>query len=153
MSNSNGPERRGGSEPPVSRRNVVVGAAFTALAVALGLACADDGPQADIGRVRTSNPADLPGTGQVVHIQSLDNTFRPDRVEIAAGTEVVWENVGRNDHDVLPSDGGDWGVDQAHFGPGATYSHVFTEPGEVSYYCSIHGTPTAGMVGTIVVTG
>ena len=32
-------------------------------------------------------------------------------------------------------------------GPGATYSHVFTEPGEVTYYCTIHGTADAGMVG------
>ncbi len=95
----------------------------------------------------------MPGSGQVAHIQSLDNTFRPDRIEVAAGTEVVWENVGRNDHDVVPADGGSWGVSKDAFGPGATYSHVFTEPGEVTYYCTIHGTPTVGMTGTIVVTG
>ena len=73
-------------------------------------------------------------------------------MEVAAGTEVVWTNVGRNDHDIEAADGS-WGVGKELFGPGETYSHVFTEPGEVTYYCTIHGTANAGMVGTVVVTG
>ena len=83
----------------------------------------------------------------------LDNTFRPDEVEVAAGTEVVWENGGRNDHNVLPVEGDDWGVEADDFAPGDVYSYRFTEPGTYAYYCSLHGTTTAGMVGTIVVTG
>ena len=145
-----------GEHPPVSRRSMLVGGAFTAIAVVLGVACADDGPQADVGRVVTSldppPPTGLPGSGQVLAIQSLDNAFRPDRVEVAAGTEIVWTNVGRNDHDIEAADG-TWGVRKESFGPGSTYSHVFTEPGEVPYYCTIHGMPHAGMTGTVVVTG
>ena len=145
-----------GEHRPVSRRSVLVGGAFTAAAVVLGMACADDGPQSEVGRAVTSldppPPTGLPGSGQVVAIQSLDNAFRPDRVEIAAGTEVVWTNVGRNGHDIEAADGS-WGVGKELFRPGETFSHVFTEPGEVSYYCTIHGTPTAGMTGTVVVTG
>ena len=145
-----------GEHPPVSRRSMLVGGAFTAIAVVLGVACADDGPQADVGRVVTSldppPPTGLPGSGQVLAIQSLDNAFRPDRVEVAAGTEVVWTNVGRNDHDIQAADDS-WGIGKESFGPGSTYSHVFTEPGEVPYYCTIHGMPHAGMTGTVVVTG
>jgi len=145
-----------GEHRPVSRRSVLVGGAFTAAAVVLGMACADDGPQSEVGRAVTSldppPPTGLPGSGQVVAIQSLDNAFRPERVEVAAGTEVVWTNVGHNGHDIHADDGS-WGVGKELFRPGETFSHVFTEPGEVPYYCTIHGTPTAGMVGTVVVTG
>ena len=37
------------------------------------------------------------------------------------GTEVLWENRGRNEHDVLPADAGeDWGVEKPAFDPGDT---------------------------------
>ena len=32
-----------------------------------------------------------------------------------------------------------------------TYEHTFSEPGVYHYYCSIHGTTTAGMVGSVTV--
>ena len=85
-------------------------------------------------------------------VDVIDNSFRPASLEVAAGTEVVWENRGRNAHDVLPVDGDDWGVAADQFQPKATYSHRFTEAGTYEYYCSLHGTTTKGMVGTIVVT-
>jgi plastocyanin len=145
-----------GERRPVSRRSVLLGGAFTAAAAVIGMACADDGPQSEVGRAVTSldpPPATgLPGSGQVVAIRSLDNAFRPDRVQVRAGTEVVWTNEGRNHHDIHAADGS-WGVDKGSFGPGSSYSHVFTEPGEAPYYCTIHGTPHAGMTGTVVVTG
>jgi plastocyanin len=37
------------------------------------------------------------------------------------------------------------------FQPGDEYRHVFSEPGEYRYYCTIHGTAEVGMVGTVVV--
>ncbi len=93
--------------------------------------------------------------GESGTVQASDNTFRPDPLEIVAGTEVVFENRGRNEHDVLPK--GDpaattWGVQKESFAPGDAYSHVFTTPGTYAYYCSIHGTDEVGMVGSIVVT-
>lgn len=91
------------------------------------------------------------GAGAEVGVQSIDNTFRPDRVEIAPGTAVVWTNLGRNAHDISPAEGDEWGVAAADFPPGASYRHVFTEPGEVAYYCTIHGSEHFGMIGTIVV--
>lgn len=96
------------------------------------------------------------GAGTVVTIESLDNVFRPEVIEIEPGTEVVWVNRGRNAHDVVPTGDGpdnDWGIALSEFTPGTSYSHVFTEPGEYPYYCSAHGTKTRGMIGTIVVNG
>lgn len=103
--------------------------------------------------------------GETITIQALDNSFRPVEFEIAAGTEVVFENRGRNDHNILPdavandegltallADGEGWGVVAAEFVPGDTYTHVFDVPGTYAYYCSIHGSPGAGMYGSLVVT-
>jgi plastocyanin len=91
--------------------------------------------------------------GEVVNVLALDNTFRPETIEISAGTEIVWTNGGRNDHNVLPIEGDDWGVQTEDFTPQDVYSHVFTTPGTYPYYCSIHGTTEVGMIGTVVVTG
>ncbi|CAN5624627.1 hypothetical protein BH23ACT3_BH23ACT3_02830 [soil metagenome] len=149
---------------------VVATAAMAAMIVA---SCADDGPgivvlpppapvvattvpstgaESDLA-LDTGSPVPVAPNGQSVRVQSLDNTFRPDTVEITAGTEVVFTNDGRNDHDVIASDGAAWGVVAEMFAPGNEYRHVFTLPGEYPYYCSIHGTADFGMIGTIVVTG
>jgi plastocyanin len=128
----------------------------TPLALAAGVvlgACSGDGD--DGSGVTSAVPAPaapLATTGVTYTVQALDNTFRPETIEVAVGDEVVFDNVGRNEHNVVPVDGDAWGVETAGFAPGDTYSHVFTEPGEYPYYCSLHGTATAGMIGRVVVT-
>ena len=71
---------------------------------------------------------------------------------IAPGTEVVWVNRGRNEHDLISDSSMAFGAVAANFAPGDEYRFVFTEPGEFPYHCTIHGTSEIGMVGTIVVT-
>jgi plastocyanin len=114
------------------------------LVVALGLlaGCGDDGGQ-EVTLV----------DGVLEDVDAIDNTFRPETVEVPAGTEVHWTNRGRNEHNVLPVDGDEWGVEAEAFAPEDEYTHRFTEPGTYAYYCSLHGTTTQGMVGEIVVTG
>ena len=92
-------------------------------------------------------------TGVVIPVVALDNSFRPNLIEIEVGDEVLWENRGLNEHNVLQVEGDGWGVTVDDFQPGAIYAHVFTEPGEYRYYCSIHGNESVGMVGTVIVTG
>lgn len=154
---------------------------FAATSLLFAAACADDGPavttqggsppptsalqpaHAPESDQEPSAPEQEPSAtvGASVRVQTLDNSFRPEVVEIAVGTEVVWTNDGRNDHDVTPSDATPsevadgttaWGVTSADFEPGAEYRHVFDAPGEYPYYCSIHGTPDAGQTGLIIVT-
>ena len=73
-------------------------------------------------------------------------------IEVVAGTEVLWTNNGRNDHNVLPVDESQtWGVDTEDFTPGDEYPSLFDTPGTYLYYCSIHGTKTVGMVGSVTV--
>lgn len=121
-------------------------AALAAVSTVGGLACGTSGS----GEVAQT------GAGTVVEVVAVDNTFKPEVIEVEPGTEVVWVNRGRSNHDVVPTDASDdkdWGIALGVFTPGETYSRVFTEPGEYPYYCTVHGTQTRGMVGKVVVKG
>jgi plastocyanin len=86
-----------------------------------------------------------------VKISSRDNTFIPEDVTVTAGTKLVWNNDGRNDHNIVPVGDTPFHVDTAAFGPKATYEYVADKPGTYDYFCSIHGTSTKGMIGTVQV--
>jgi len=110
-----------------------------------GLSAGADGPS---GKV----PKDVVVmAGNHVFVNALDNTFRLPDIQIKPGTTVTWTNKGHNDHDVMPARGDTWGTKVDGFGPGASYSTRFDRPGVYPYYCSIHGSKTTGMVGTVVV--
>jgi plastocyanin len=96
-----------------------------------------------------------PPNGAQASVTALDNNFVTQSLAVVAGTEVVFTNNGRNPHNVVPADdpkATEWGVLEADFQPKDTYSRVFDRPGTYVYYCTIHGTPTAAMFGTITVT-
>ena len=127
----------------------------------VGCSGGDDEPQGSVQSTpavdaTVAPPADTyPANGEVAEVLSLDNNFVPQTVTVVAGTEVLWNNNGRNGHNVLPESDPQattWGVQVEQFQPGDTYSHLFDRPGTYVYYCSIHGTSTAGMFGTIIVT-
>ena len=143
----------------------------------LMVSCGADGPDAAPSDVKppseveaavTTTIATVPPNGETITIQVLDNSYRPSDYEIKAGTEVVFENRGRNDHNILPeSVNGDaelaallasdmsptsWGIESTAFTPGDSYTHLFNVPGVYKFYCSIHGAPGAGMYGTLTVS-
>jgi plastocyanin len=116
-------------------------------------AAGDDGLSTSDGSSAASVPEDVVVIDtNPAAVTVLDNSFRPENIEVTAGTEVVWTNKGRNEHNILHVEGDEWGVEVDDFQPGAGYSHTFDEAGVYRYYCSIHGTTDAGMIGTIVVT-
>jgi len=90
-------------------------------------------------------------TGQDdVVIQVRDNAFVGDHVTVSAGTTVTFDNRGHNPHNAVPvEDGAFTEVATGSLDPGQAATVVFDEPGEYAYYCTLHGTETAGMVGTI----
>ncbi len=91
-----------------------------------------------------------PFSGEVVTVK--DNSFSPETLEIEPGTTVRWVNEGRNDHDIVPVEQySDFGVEKEDFAPGDTYEFTFDEPGVFEYWCTLHGTETDGMIGTVVV--
>jgi plastocyanin len=106
----------------------------------------DDGPALDGVVVVDGAQAD---------VKVLDNSFNDKNIQVAPGTKVVWTNDGRQDHDVVPAEDGEgaegFGVEPDGFGPDAVYEFTFEEPGTYRYFCSLHGTAVAGMVGAVVV--
>ncbi len=118
--------------------------ATTLLLSGLGLtACGSSGDDVELVEGVTEN------------VDALDNSFAPEEITIPAGAEIVFQNRGRNDHNVIPADPDeDWTIEVDGFKPGAPPVPVrFTEPGTYDYFCSIHGTATAGMTGSITVEG
>jgi plastocyanin len=123
------------------------------------VACGPD-PDDSFGATTTAAPettsaVTFPANGETADMSAIDNNFVPQTLEVKAGTEVVFTNNGRNPHNVAPE--GDpkataWGVLDADFNPADTYSRVFDRPGTYVFYCTIHGSSTAGMFGTITVT-
>ncbi len=119
-------------------------AAVSLLLAGLGLtACGSTGDDVELVEGVTEN------------VDALDNSFAPEEITVQAGTEIVFTNRGRNDHNVIPADPDqDWEITVEDFKPQSEGTPVrFTEPGTYDYYCSIHGTATAGMIGSITVEG
>jgi plastocyanin len=86
-------------------------------------------------------------------VEALDNVFGEEEhtVRVDVGDTVTWENLGRNDHNIISVDGAPFGVGETEFGPEATYETTFEEEGAFAYYCSLHGNATDGMTGTVLV--
>lgn len=125
----------GSSEPAIP-----VSEAGTATTVA----AADGGP--DLSKETFD---DLTGEKQVA-VQARDNTFVKPYIEVSVGTTVEFTNKGRNQHDVLPVNPDAFsGIPVEDFQPKDSGSITFSVPGDYPYYCSLHGTPTKGMIGAI----
>ena len=90
-------------------------------------------------------PSDDDATDIGAVVQVLDNRYDPIEVEIQVGQAVRWEFAARDKHDVVANDRSF--VSELVSG-GVTYTHIFDEPGDYSYLCSIH----PEMVGLVTVT-
>jgi plastocyanin len=91
-----------------------------------------------------------PSAVEIRLLSSGGNRFDPANVAIAAGTTVTWTWVG-GFHDVTATGNPAFPSSGAPVAPPKTFSHTFNTPGTYLYFCSVHGSPTAGMRGTIVV--
>jgi plastocyanin len=87
-----------------------------------------------------------PGTQD---IEVADNTFSPGAFATTVGSTVTWGWTGAAPHNVT------WvGADAPAASPTqttGTYQRTFADAGTYEYYCTVHGTPTAGMRGTVTV--
>ena len=91
-----------------------------------------------------------PGATEIQLLSSGGNRFEPANVTVAVGTTVTWTWVG-GFHDVTSAGNPGFSSSGAPNAAPRSYSQTFTTPGTYLYFCSVHGSPTAGMRGTIVV--
>ena len=85
-----------------------------------------------------------PRTIAIAKAGMRDMAFRPLRMEVAAGTTVVWTNSDAMVHTVT-SDDGRWS--SGAIDPGATWRRRFDRPGTYAFHC----TPHPFMKGVVVV--
>lgn len=91
-----------------------------------------------------------PGSTTVKLYTAGGARFEPATLVVAAGTTVTfqWQD---GFHDLLPTGAPTFPGVLSGFDPPKTYQFTFTTAGTYKYYCSVHGTPSSGMRGTIVV--
>ncbi|HWB40275.1 MAG TPA: plastocyanin/azurin family copper-binding protein [Gemmatimonadales bacterium] len=93
-------------------------------------------------------PGDEPGENEVL---VRNNSFTPATIQVEAGTTIawIWSSNGV-EHNVTFDDGEDSGTQGS-----GTYTRNFADVGDFPYHCTIHGTATSGMRGTVtvIVTG
>ena len=109
---------------------------------------ADERPAegSDLSAVEFHDASDL----AEVEVDVRDNTFDEQYLEVKAGATITFKNVGRTEHNVYPVVDGTFSpIDATELEPDETGSVTLDDPGEVSYYCTLHGTTTKGMMGVI----
>jgi plastocyanin len=99
----------------------------------------------------TATATAAPPPPTTANVSVVNNSFTPANITISAGTTVVWTwPTGSQDHNVNPV-----GTEPARSGDPTdgphTYQFTFNTPGTFTYYCQVHGSPTAGMRGTVTV--
>lgn len=85
-------------------------------------------------------------------IEVVDNEFQPVYAKVKVGTTITFTNTGRNAHNVTPSVKGAF-TKSSDLTTGQTFTLTLDKVGDVPYYCTIHGSPTAGQNGVIRVVG
>ena len=88
-------------------------------------------------------PAEGPA-GEAVVIRVSNLAFGTPSIRVRAGTRVRWVNEDQVQHSVTANGGG---FDSGLIEPGASWEHVFAEPGEYGYHC----TPHPFMAGRVIV--
>jgi plastocyanin len=131
--------------------------ALTIAAVSLGAALTASPMQAaaaarPIAPVVAPRPMARPAADyQEVKVAMRDNLFAPQTIVVSAGGTVEWHNDGRNKHNVYPDKVTSSFPKSPTIAKGKSYELKFSTPGVYNYYCSFHGAPGHGMIGTVIV--
>jgi plastocyanin len=88
------------------------------------------------------------GDARGASVSAVDNAFTPEIVRIEPGETVRWTVDGRSRHTVQADDGS-WA--SGDLLPGSAFAQRFEDDGVFSFFCRFHGSPGAGMAGTVVV--
>ncbi len=110
----------------------------------------DDGGSESAEIERPAEIEDLTGM-DLVEIEVGDNFYEPRNFRVDPGAEIVFTNIGRNPHNVTPSEDGSFETvteDALDEGPATL---VIDAEGDYPFYCTIHGVPNAGQTGYVVV--
>lgn len=93
------------------------------------------------------------GAGPGASVVTVENNiFSPSSITVAANTTVRWNwAAGSLQHNITPIQPATIPSEPTTSSAPHSYQVTFTTPGRYDYYCTVHGTPTSGMRGTVVV--
>jgi len=100
------------------------------------------------GSSGTTGPS---GGGHTTSLVMSGSAFSPSPDTVTAGATVTWTNHDGIAHTVTSAPGSADTYNSGNVAGSGTFSHTFNTVGTYDYYCTIHGTPTSGMRGTLVV--
>lgn len=83
-------------------------------------------------------------------IAARDNFFAPADTSATQGDTVTWTNQGRVSHTVTADSAADGSFDVT-LSPGQSFTLPLSDSGSVDYHCRLHGSPGAGMHGSLQV--
>ncbi len=87
------------------------------------------------------------GPVQTTSVQVLDSNFNPAAIQVQPGATVTWTWGGSEQHNVTWASGN---LSNSPTQTGGTHQVTMpTQTGEYVYYCTLHGTPSGGMRGTV----
>ena len=112
-----------------------------------GVAVAACGSDTSAGQTLNGKKFTVKTGTRSVTVDMVDNNFQPEYVTVSAGTRVTFLNRGHNRHNVFSV--GDGFTSSGFLGRGDSWKVTFKDAGDYPLYCSLHGTPTSGMVGGI----
>ncbi|MDQ5807842.1 MAG: plastocyanin/azurin family copper-binding protein, partial [Actinomycetota bacterium] len=91
----------------------------------------------------------VPALADNQSVGTSGSSFTPSRVAVKPGEKVTISNTGQGFHDVVWVDGA------PGYGPANNtqwnHERTFASAGEFVFYCSVHGSETGGMRGTVYV--
>lgn len=90
------------------------------------------------------------GVQAKITISGSGISFLPATVTVDPGQPVCWTWSGGSDHTIKGDDGSFTSGPPTGSG---TFQRTFNAPGTYGYHCQVHGTPSSGMRGTVVVRG
>lgn len=102
------------------------------------------GPEKPVAIMERALPTPAQAPGDTLRATVKNLAFAPARIEVAAGTTVVWKNDDPLPHTVTADDES-W--DSGLIEPGASWSRTFDKPGTYPFHC----TPHPFMKGEVVV--
>ena len=79
----------------------------------------------------------------------MDNSFSPQTLAVVVGRLVVWKNEGNNSHTVTsgtPTSNPGSIFDSGILAPGGGFTFAFSQAGQYSYFCKIHGASMSGII-------
>ncbi len=132
--------------------------AFVLVVTFLALGCGGGGGGGPASPPPSGGSGGAPGGSTSTEISVQNNAFSPVTTTVAPGSTITWtwnsctgDGYGGTscvDHSIVFEDGGPSGSGIQSAG---SFSKTFAAAGSYGYHCSIHGTATSGMRGTVKV--